>query len=169
MKRNGEKEMNKKIWIGIVSILGIALLGAAVYLAIILTGNRIGILSAGARYELILPTQYPDRQSDVEGFVVEVKDNSIFVRPAFKREGGQQDYPPVEVVVGSTTEIYRDETDRQHPIIVDGKFEWVINPFALDQIEVGYVLNAWGARRGDRVVADVIIIYVVPTDDAPQP
>jgi hypothetical protein len=161
--------MNKKIWIGIVSIVSVALLGAAVYLAVILAGNRSGTALAGPGYEVVLPTQWPARGSDLEGLVVEVKDNSIFVKPAFKREGGQQDYPAVEVVVGSTTEIYRDETDRQNPAIVDGRLYFVLNPFALDQIRSGYVLNVWGARRGDRWIADVMIVYVIPTEESSEP
>ncbi len=161
--------MNKKIWIGIAGVVGIVLLGAAVYLAVILAGNRPGTALAGPGYEVVLPPQWPARQSDLEGLAVEVKDNSLFVSPVFKRKDSQGEYPDVEVVVQTTTEIYRDETDRQHPTIVDGKFHFVINPFPLDQIKAGYVVNVWGNRRGDRLIADTIIVYVVPTDEPSSP
>jgi hypothetical protein len=120
----------------------------------------------GPNYEWVRPAEWPDRASDLEGLAGEVKDNSIFVSPAFKREDSQGDYPAVEVVVGSTTGIYLDATDRQHPKLVDGKYHFVLEPFALDRIEAGYVVNAWGNRRGDRLIADTIIIYVIPTEDS---
>jgi hypothetical protein len=133
-----------------------------------LSGLNLGSAQAGPGYEVILPTEWPTRPSDLEGLAVAVKDNRVFVKPVFKREDGQQDYPEVEVVVTNTTEIYLDETDRQRPAIVAGRLEFVIRPFDLDQIRPGYILNVWGARRGDRWLAETIIVYVIPTEEAPR-
>jgi hypothetical protein len=157
--------VNKKIRLGIASIVGLVVVGAAVYLAMILAGNRPGSAQAGPGYEVVLPAEWPARQSDLEGLAVEVKDTSLFISPVFKRTDSQADYPDVEVVVTTTTKIFLDETDRQHPDIVDGKFYFVIKPFALAQIQAGYVINVWGNRRGDRLIADTIIIYVIPSND----
>jgi hypothetical protein len=161
--------MGKKIQIASSIIFGIVGITAAVYLAVMLISNQTVGTSLRQNYEIVLPTQWPTRPSDMEGLVVAVKDNSVMVTPVFKRKDAQQEYPQVEVVVTNTTEIYLDETDRQHPNVVDGKFYWVLNPFALDRIQAGYVVNVWGNRRGDRWIADTIIVYVIPSEENPKP
>jgi hypothetical protein len=98
---------------------------------------------------------------------VQVKDQSILSTP-FSNGGGQQDYPEIDVVTTPTQEIYLDR-DRSRTSTINGEFHWEIRPFALEQIREGYVLSVWGTRRGDRWIADTIIVYVIPTEEAPQP
>ncbi len=160
--------MNKNIRIGILGGLAIVVLGVAVYMAFVLVGNGSGSVMAGRNYEIVMPTGYPDREPDLMSLAVQVKDQSILVKPVIKSQGGQEDYPEIEVVVTSSTEIYLDETDRNHPTVVNGEFHWTISPFELGQIKEGYVLSVWGSRRGDRWIADTIIVYVIPTEEAPQ-
>jgi hypothetical protein len=159
--------MNHKIRTVVLGLVGIALFGGVVYQGILFASNRFGGALVGPAYEIVLPTQWPARQSDMEGIISEVRDNSVFVGPIYKALGSDQEqqFPPVEVVIGTTTEIYLDQTDRNHPTIEDGKFYWVLTPFNLEQIEVGYVMNAWGVRRGDRIIADTVIIYIIPTEE----
>jgi hypothetical protein len=40
----------------------------------------------------------------------------------------------------------------------------VVIPYTVDKIKAGDTLFVWGYRRGDRLIAEVIIVYVCRTE-----
>ena len=71
--------------------------------------------------------------------------------------------PTVEVVITQETEIYKDETASQI-LTEDGqldqvseKIEMKIEPGSLDDIGENSFVTIWGERRGDRIIADVVL------------
>jgi hypothetical protein len=157
--------MKKKTgWI-ILSCVGFVLLVGAVYLAPQLfqrttaqneskAGPAAGVGTRGdAPAETLLPNdELPQRDYDLGGTVSRVKDNSIFIEPAFM-EG------EAEIVVTQDTKIYmlagRD-------VIQDGKdgsplvYRYKLQPMTIDELVNNDILSIWAEKRGDRYIAEVI-------------
>lgn len=80
---------------------------------------------------------------------------------------GGADGPETEVVISRETKIYRDVTmDDFEPVMMQpgdpppalpDKIELKIVPSRADQIGNKSYLNVWGERKGDRIVASVIL------------
>ena len=122
--------------------------------------------------------ELPDRPSEVSGVFIRRQDDSIFVGTGnveldVEIEEGSEpvinlssDGPEVEVVVTRDTTIYSDETDvqgRSAPQESGEKtIQQVIKPAdSLDEVGPNTELQVWGERRGDRVVAQVLVYRVV--------
>jgi hypothetical protein len=123
--------------------------------------------------------ELPDRPSEASGIFLRRQDDSIFVGTGsieldMEIEDGSEpvislssDGPEIEVVVTRDTVIYSDETD----ISGDGSapqesgektIQQVIKPIdSLDEVGPNTELQVWGERRGDRVVAAVLVYRVV--------
>ena len=117
--------------------------------------------------------ELPDEPTEVNGVFLKRQDNSVFVGTGEIRlgiemdDGGQQSVsldhsgPEIEVVVSHDTVIYRDETDM--PTIGSGKsgeqtIQQVVKAVdSLDEIGDNAEIEVWGERRGDRVVAQVLV------------
>ncbi len=79
--------------------------------------------------------------------------------------GAETDGPMLEVVVRPDTQIYKDVTPAieinvssggdEMPVIPDIQQE--IAPGKVSEITEGSILNVWGERRGDRIIADFIL------------
>jgi hypothetical protein len=122
--------------------------------------------------------ELPDRPADVNGVFVRRQDNSIFVGTGaieldveVEVKDGREERtvtthhsgPEVEVVTTRDTIIYRDETDISPGALGSRKsgeiaIEQVIRPTdSLEEVGEHTELQVWGDRRGDRVVAEVVV------------
>jgi len=70
------------------------------------------------------------------------------------------DGPMVEVVTTSDTLIYRDVTPLLDNPPAGGKIQQVVEPGTLDDLEQNMGVTVWGQRRGDRVVARVLVYHL---------
>ena len=120
-----------------------------------------------------LPTTLPE----TTGTFASRKDNSIFVQEfsmsdigggggvvalsvdsagAVSSEGAESG-PKVEVLVTSSTKIYRDATDfGANPPQGDVSIQQVVEPGSLDDLKSMSMVTVWGRKNGDRIIADVI-------------
>ena len=114
--------------------------------------------------------ELPGTAPDVRGLFAERKDNSIFVTLGDKfmvqvdkngtvntQTDGNGD--KLEVVVTGDTTIYKDVTQASldSPPPSDGKVQQQVAPGTLDEIGSNSFVSAWGERRGDRVIAKVLL------------
>ncbi len=126
--------------------------------------------------------ELPNASPDVTGLFAERKDNSIFVTIGDKfmvrvdkngtvntqtdGNGGK-----LEVVVTSDTTIYKDVTQRNFGGAPpsSGKVQQQVEPGSLDEIGANSFVSAWGERRGDRVIAKVLVYSQPLMIKAPAP
>ena len=118
----------------------------------------------------------PDRPAETGGVFLRRQDNSIFVGTGnievdVDIEVGQDpvikltsDGPEVEVVVTRDTILYEDRTtdvyggDSRPRESGEMRVQQVIEPIdSLDGLGPNCELQAWGDRRGDRVIAEVVV------------
>ena len=100
----------------------------------------------------------PGRAADLVGTVTRTQDNSVFVSPMSKLSSAQP--PPEEVVVVKETKLYRDATlDNQPPPSQSAHLQQVVEQIPVTRIAPQNVLEVWGARRGERWIADVIVVH----------
>jgi hypothetical protein len=114
--------------------------------------------------------EMPDVPADLAGLFVRREDNSLFVGTgnlSAVKVGDEwktnHDGPVVEVVTTHDTLIYRDDTLQQlggSP--PSGPVQQVLKPGSLDELGVNSTVQAWGERRGDRLVAEVIVFAPNP-------
>jgi hypothetical protein len=112
----------------------------------------------------------PEGKPDAMGIFAERKDNSIFVTIGTKfmvqvdkngtvntQTDGNGD--KLEVVVTGDTKIYKDVTEAslEGPPPADGKVQQKVAPGSLDEIGSNSFVSAWGEKRGDRVIATVLM------------
>ncbi len=68
----------------------------------------------------------------------------------------------MEVVVTEQTLIYRDTSLDTIPKPSAGQttlqIQQVVEPVSLDQVVQGTLVQVWGQKRGDRVIADEIVL-----------
>jgi hypothetical protein len=125
------------------------------------------------RLEIKPAPELPDEPTEVNGVLLRRQDNSVFVGTGEVRlgitmdEAGQQSVsldhsgPEIEVVVNHDTIIYRDETDM--PTLSSGKSgeqtiqQEVKAVDSLDEVGDNAEIEVWGERRGDRVIAQVLV------------
>lgn len=124
--------------------------------------------------------ELPDRPSEAGGVFVRREDNSIFVGTGnieldveVNGNTGERsltlghDGPEVEVVVTRDTTIYQDVTDMSPGDPSSWKSgEKIIQQEiklagSVEEIGGNTELQAWGERRGDRVVAEVLVYRIV--------
>jgi len=87
--------------------------------------------------------------------------------PAFMGADG----PVTEVVVTRDTKIYRDVTFTEVVVVGDGgqlpempqNIEMKVEPATADEIGTNSMVTIWGERRGDRVIAAVILFQPPPS------
>jgi hypothetical protein len=115
--------------------------------------------------------ELPNIPPDASGLFVRREDKSLFVGTGNMSGvvvGGDQgsasrwdiryDGPVVEVVVTRDTLIYHDVTSQQFTDSPpSGSIQQVLDPGTLDEIGKDSIVGAWGERRGDRVVAEVLV------------
>ena len=176
--------MKRSIWItsGVAAVVlllaGAAFVGGRLLGSPDLTGANQNIIvsdsgdvktSTGAFIETERAAEMPDVAADVAGVFVRREDNSLFVGTgnlsAVLVDGeweSHHDGPVVEVVTTHDTLIYRDDTLRQlEGVAPAGPIKQDLKPGSLDELGKNSTLQAWGERRGDRVVAEVVVFSAV--------
>lgn len=117
--------------------------------------------------------ELPNRPADVSGLLTRIEGNSIYIGMGVRRDlsfsaEGSDDYDAsdfdaiVEVVVTRDTAMYRDVTGIQ--MLGPGEKLDVIRqkvaPLPLDDVGGQALILAWGNRRGDRLIADVLLCRI---------
>lgn len=172
--------MKRSIWITSGVAVLVLLLGGAAFVGgrllgspdltvanqdIIVSDSGDVKTSTGAFIETERAAEMPDVAADVAGLFVRREDNSLFVGTgslsAVLVDGewkSHHDGPVVEVVTTHETLIYRDDTLRQlGGVAPSGSIKQVLKPGSLDELGNNSTLQAWGERRGDRLVAEVVV------------
>ncbi len=130
-------------------------------------------MSNAQLFEIEPPDELPAALPDVAGPFVRREDNSLFVRTGnvmnFSSENSPQSYtnpdgPVIEVIITRDTLIYRDDTLQQSeggpP---SGPMQQKLNPGSLDEIGANSTVSVWGDKRGDRVIAEILVFYTRST------
>jgi endonuclease YncB( thermonuclease family) len=124
--------------------------------------------------------ELPNRPAAAAGIFVRRQDNSIFVGTGSleldvevdgatgeRKVNLSHSGPEIEVVVSRDTIVYRDETEMPtaNPETMksgEQKIQQVIRPVdSLEESGQNTELQVWGTKRGDRVVAEVIVYRIV--------
>jgi hypothetical protein len=137
-------------------------------------GPGLSGVSAGGQttsIEIVKAKELPDTEPEVAGLFAERKDNSIFVTTgngAFTVAVGEDgavktqtdgNTQKLEVVVTGETLVYKNVTQPPDPgsLPGDGKLQEKVAPGSLDDIGQNSFVSAWGERRGDRLIATVLM------------
>jgi len=139
-------------------------------------GNGIAISNGpggSTRYfsnnDIIPAPELPKTAADTRGIFVRRQNNSFFIgtgkvqlsvsiKPGgTPQTGTSYDGPVVEVVATTNTKIYRDDTDLPSISSSDTKIQQIVVPGSLDEIGKTSMINAWGKKTGDRLVANVLL------------
>ena len=111
----------------------------------------------------------PTADPDVAGAFDQRQDNSIFVnetQDGFRISQDESGSFAItnttgqihEVVVTGETEVYVDSTNEQiDEAISDGKLYQKLGPGTLEEMADLSYIRAWGEKRGDRLIASVLI------------
>ncbi len=176
--------MNRRVWIGLGIIVGVAFVAGAAYLAVnLITSGRAGVNFPAAppgsggpvlmkngqtiTFNLKPAPELPQSTPDVRGQLVEMKDNSLIVstNATLVASGGavatSQPGPSTEVVITQDTKIYRDATfDAMQAPPADGNVQQKVEPYSLAQAakDGADTVTAWGTKRGERLIADVVAL-----------
>jgi hypothetical protein len=167
MKRGG-------LWI-VGGVLVVALLAAAAFTASrLLNAGTPGSAGSGAApdYGRVNPgsgkkagvsitfdpaPELPKQLADLIGTVTQTKDNSIYVVTMTK--GSDAVTPPQEVVVVRETRIYRDATLDNQPPSQSQHLQQVVETIPVTRISAQNVVEVWGQKRGERWIADVVVMH----------
>lgn len=120
--------------------------------------------------------ELPDREPDILGEVSELKDNSLMVTPvgnitvSVNQDGEtnkdvQYVGAETEVVVTQETKIYLDVTNDSMPIEKPAEsmvIEQKLEAADLSQVGEGGIVMVWGYKRGDRLIAETIVLEILP-------
>ncbi len=125
---------------------------------------------AQTRIEIEPAKELPNSAPDAIGPFVERKDNSVFVATASKfmvftnSDGsvitqGEDSGQRLEIVVTSETTIYKDVTEQNMPRLPppDGSVQQKIQSSSLAELGANSMVSAWGERRGDRLIAKLLV------------
>lgn len=127
--------------------------------------------------------ELPDEPSAAAGIVLSRQDNSVMlgtgnidvmveaeIDPATGQESRsvvpRTDGPELEIIIGPDTVLYRDVTDFSADAPNESgerEVQQVVRPAgSADAIEPQMEMQVWGERRGDRIVATVVVFGPVP-------
>ena len=166
--------MKKKLWIGIGIGLGVLLLAGVAFAAFGLANPNTGLFAGlqlpglnpqpggkkagGQQFTMEYAPEFPRTDPAVVGPLAERKDNSLMVQRMAKP--ARSDLPQLEVLISPDTKLVRNATSDQlsGAIPAGSTVQQVLEPYTLDQIQVGDNIIAWGDLRGDRLVADFVMV-----------
>jgi hypothetical protein len=126
-----------------------------------------GVTTSGVMIETLHADEIPSGAPDIAGLFAWREDNRLFVgtgtMSGVKVDGRwelKHDGPVIEVVTTHATLVYRDDTLQQFgDVPPSDPVQQVLTPSTVDEIEENSTISAWGERRGDRLVAEVIVFY----------
>jgi len=110
--------------------------------------------------------EMPDDPPDVGGLFVRRDGNTLFVgtgnMSGNRMNDGtwhfQHDGPVVQVVTTRDTLVYRDDTLQQlGGVAPSGPIQQLLQPGSLAELGINSTVKAWGERRDDRLVAQVVV------------
>ena len=143
-------------------------------------GGGKGPVMQSIRINMEPAPELPQQAPDFGGQVTGIQDNSIFVAPMNKggvvyssgQDGGEKimqaptpSGPSTEVVIAKETMIYRDVSmeDIPKPSANSGsqevKVQQKVEPATLAEVSTDSFVQVWGQKRGERLVADVVVIF----------
>jgi hypothetical protein len=192
VKSAGSKSRRTKWIVGAVAL--IVLLAAAAYVGgrlLTPSGSQGGLVPGSValddaqadRPEYVPASELPASDPDAIGPFVERQDNSLFVATRSKfmiltnkdgsvRTEGVDSGQRLEVVVTTDTTFYKDVTGEQFVNNAaapnNGEVRQAVVAGALNEIGSNSIVSAWGERRGDRVVARVVVYtpaQIIPAPD----
>jgi hypothetical protein len=111
--------------------------------------------------------ELPKQKNQTYGLISTVKDNSLIVQVGeriFLNESPDgsihpsSDGPSLEVVITQKTRVYRETTYDTHQPADGGKIQQTVEVMNAGKVEKNDIATVWGSKRGDRLVADVILI-----------
>jgi hypothetical protein len=142
-------------------------------------GGGKGPMMQSIRINMERAPELPEQEADFAGQVTGIQDNSIFVAPMNKGgvtySSGQGDGerivqaptpsgPSTEVVITKETKVYRDVSmkDIPKPSANSGsqevKIQQKVEPATLAEATTDSFVQVWGQKRGERLIADVVVI-----------
>jgi hypothetical protein len=118
--------------------------------------------------------ELPDTPPEIAGLYSRREDNSIFVketdggfRISMDEEGNVSTNAgdvETEIVVTNETEVYIDTTSEQLEDLEDGDTLYQkLEPGTIEDLGYLSFMQVWGERRGERVIADVLVYMLPPT------
>lgn len=118
--------------------------------------------------------EVPQRAPESSGVVTEIKDNSLIVKDVkgvmvSMDESGEAETnyeyqgSAVEVVVTKETQIYQDTTFENLDLFAEmpedgGTVQQTIESVSFSEIGSQSMISVWGYKRGDRLMAEVILV-----------
>lgn len=173
---------NKKLYI--VFGTAILLVGAAAFMAgrMLNTGTGpVGFLgrplgNAGVNFisidDIVPAPELPTTAPEVTGLFVERKDNTVIVQTVSfdKGIGGilndlpmdENSGPKVEIVITGETTVYRETTDFGQSIDEeDFSVQQTVKEDTLENLNSQSMITVWGRRKGERIIAEVLL-YMNP-------
>jgi signal transduction histidine kinase len=120
----------------------------------------------------------PDDPADAGGLFVRRDGNTLFVgtgnMSGNRMSDGtwhfQHDGPVVQVVTTRDTLVYRDDTLQQlGGVAPSGPIQQLLQPGSLAELGINSTVKAWGERRDDRMVAEVVVFSNQPDDSGVLP
>jgi len=136
----------------------------------IVTGGGDGSQAITTQLKIEPAPELPDTPPDVTGIFSRLEDNSVFVNSgngsfglfisedgSVQTSGGDSG-EETEIVVTPETQVYKDATTPPDPSqgISSRTIQQKAEPATIDQLGQSSFISAWGQRRGDRLVADVL-------------
>jgi hypothetical protein len=125
-----------------------------------------------SKNDIIPAPELPKTAADATGVFVRRQDNSFFIgtgkvqiqvkisgdNGGTPQSGSSYDGPVIEVVATNNTKIYRDDTFQNvKDLPSSSKIQQKVVPGSLDEIGQNSLINAWGKKTGDRLIADVLL------------
>lgn len=170
------RDMNKKplFWIGIS--LAILLLAGVAFTAFVLANPNASLFAGlqlpglqqdpggkrpGQQFSMQYAPGFPRSDPAIGGPLVERKDNSLYVQQVTKP--ARSDLLALEVLITQDTTLVRNATGDHlsGAIQLGATVQQVLVPYTLDQLLPGDNVIAWGEKRGERVVADYVMVETV--------
>jgi hypothetical protein len=141
---------------------------------VVRAGGGPGAVQVASKINMQPAAEIPQRAPEMNGAVTEVKDNSLMLANvkgamATMDESGEAkmefeyDGPAVEVVVTRETQIYLDTTfaglDMKEKLPDEDQIiKQTLEPSNISEIGSNSMVTVWGYKRGDRLMAEVILL-----------
>ncbi len=131
----------------------------------IVAGSGDVKVGSGVAIDVEYAAEMPDFPADVFGLYVRREDNSLFVGTGTLsgvivdgKIEQHHDGPVVEIVITHDTQIYRDDMLlKLQGVAPSGPVQQVLKPGSMDEMGPNCTVQAWGQRRGERLVAELLV------------
>jgi hypothetical protein len=173
LKREGKSR--RRIWVAVGAVLVIVIGAAFVGGQLLGRKDPGGTLPGGPQFVgRARAPELPVAAADTIGIFSERIDNRVLVNTHVTQFERKRECdtcpvehhiaaagPVVEVVVTHDTRLYRNTTDF-NSAPVNGKIQETVAPGVIDEIGPNALIEAWGTREGDRLVALTLLYSYLP-------